>query len=553
MTSRTRMHLLSAALVSAAACTGTIGDPLPSDAPTPAPDAATCDGIEPGDAPIRRMTRTEYDNTVRDLLGDTTDPARDFVPEEEALGFNNQAKTLGVTQILAEEYMEASEKIAARAVQKLPALVGCDPAKIGDDACASTFIASFGERAFRRPLEKDEVSRLMGVFDWGRQQNDFATGIRLVVEAMLQSPHFLYRVELGMPDPVAPGVVKLTPWETASRLSYLLWNSMPDDQLFAAAEQGKLSSPADVEAQARRMLDDPRARHAVENFDFQWLGLRNIETLNKDPKTYPDYDPSLRPLWRNETLAFLDYVVFDGEGDLGTMLTAPYSMMNEQLASFYGVSGLKGAGFQRVELDPKQHAGFLTQASVLAVNAKPNQSSPVHRGKFVREQLLCQLLPPPPNNIQIKAPDPDPNATTRERFSEHSTNPACAGCHHLMDPIGFGFESYDGVGKWRDSDQGLPIDASGAIYESEDVDGPFDGPVELAHKLAESDQVRACVVKQWFRFGYGRAEEKADSCSLSKIQEAFRASGYNIKELLVALTQTDAFLYRRAVTPGGAP
>jgi hypothetical protein len=547
---RARLGLLLSAVLSAAACTGTIGE-APNDEPKPTTQTDdACTGIEPGDSPIRRMTRTEYDNTVRDLLGDTTEPARDFVPEEEALGFNNQASTLGVTQILAEEYMDASEKIAARAVSHLDTLVGCDPKAKGDDVCATAFIASFGKRAFRRPLAPDEITRLQGVFTWGREQSGFATGIRLVIEAMLQSPHFLYRVELGMPEPVAPGVVKLGPWETASRLSYLLWNSMPDDELFAAAEGGRLATPKDIEAQARRMLDDPRARRAVENFHFQWLGLRNIETLNKDPATYPKYDPKLRPLWKDETLAFLDYVVFDGEGDLTTMLTAPYSMMNEELATFYGVSGPKGEGFERVSLDPDEHAGFLTQASVLAVNAKPNQSSPVHRGKFVREQLLCQLLPPPPNNIEIKAPDPALNATTRERFAEHSKNPACAGCHRLMDPVGFGFEHYDGIGLYRDLDEGLPIDASGRINGSEDVDGPFDGPVELAHELARSEQVRSCVTKQWFRFGYGRPEQEADTCSLRKVQDAFRASGYNIKELLVALTQTDAFLYRKATTGG---
>ncbi len=269
---------------------------------------------------------------------------------------------------------------------------------------------------------------------------------------MLQSPRFLYRVEMGMPDLLTgqPDVTALDSWEVATRLSFLLWSSIPDEELFAAAEADALGDAASIEKQARRMLEDPRARDAVANFHEQWLGLGKIGTLNKDVAVYPTYTPALRPLWEKETLSFLDHVVFDDDkGDVKTMLTAPYSMMNADLAAFYGVSGPKGAAFERVDLDPAQRAGLLTQASLLAVNSKPNQSSPIHRGKFVRERLLCQTLAPPPNNVNIQPPEVDPTATTREKFSQHSSDPACAGCHRLMDPIGFGFESYDGIGQFR--------------------------------------------------------------------------------------------------------
>jgi hypothetical protein len=514
-------------------------------------EVLNCDAIEPGDAPIRRMTRAEYNNTVRDLLGDDSRPASSFVPEEEALGFNNQATSLGVTQLLAEQMMNAAEAISAKAVSDLSALMPyCDPATAGEDACATMFIDRFGKRAFRRPVTPDEAARFFQLFAWGRATYDFASGLGLVIQAMLQSPHFLYRVEMGMPDPVEADVVPLGPYEIASRLSYLLWNSMPDDDLFAAADAGELVTKDQIAAQARRMLEHPRARQAVANFHSQWLKLTHIETVAKAQATYPLYHDGLRSLWKQETEAFLEHVVFDGEGDVATLLSAPYSMMNAELAAFYGVANPpSGEAFERVDLDPNERAGLLTQASLLAVNAKPNQSSPVHRGKFVREMLLCQLLPPPPNNVEIKPPEVKPGVTTRERFKEHSANPECASCHVLMDPIGFGFENYDGIGLWRDKDQGLPVDAGGALFATKDIDGTFNGAVELAKRLAESAEVRQCVATQWFRFGYGRAEGKTDACAMAEIQGAFAASGDNIKELLVGLTQTEAFLYRHKPDP----
>jgi hypothetical protein len=535
------------ATMALASCEGHIGDPPSTDlgeAKSP-----QCTGIVPGKSPIRRMTRFEYNNTVRDLLGDDSQPASAFVPEEEAMGFDNQATALGVTQILAEQYMVAAEKIAASAAKQMDQLLPCDPVKDGETVCAKKFIETFGKRAYRRPLTADEADRLFTkVFAWGLKERDFSMGIQLVIQAMLQSPHFLYRVEFGMPDPVEGDVVPLTHHEIASRLSYMLWGTMPDDELFAAADAGKLGTKEEVAAQARRMLDDPRAHQAVANFHAQWLGLTHLDNVNKDPKTYPRYNEELRPLWRQETLAFLDDVIFQGDGKVSTLFTAPYTMMNADLAAFYDVEGgPSGDAFEKVSLDPEKHAGFLTQASILAANAKPNQSSPVHRGKFVRERLLCQTLPPPPNNVVITPPEVTPDATTRERFTEHSTNPACSYCHKKMDPIGFGFEHYDGVGLWRDTDQGQPVDDSGEIVETRGIDGPFKGVVELSRKLAQSEEVRQCVATQWFRFAYGRVEGEDDQCSMGQLQEAFAASGYDVKELLVALTQTDAFRYRRAV------
>lgn len=543
------------------ACTGQFGDlPTTGGDEDEEVESPLCTSIEPGESPLRRMTRLEYDNTVFDLLGDDSRPASGFAREEESLGFNNQAAALVVSPLLAEQYMIASEGIAARASGKLLAEVPSCLGAAGGAACRDelrAFIASFGKRAFRRPLADDEIAELEALFQrgtaLGEVEGDARTGLELVLQAMLQSPHFLYRVELGMPDPVEGDVVPLTPYEIASRLSYLLWGTMPDDALFAAAERGELATAEQIKAQAERMLEDDRAREAVKNFHRQWLGLAKIDEIaagGKDPSLYPDYRDELLPLFQAETEAFLDHAIFVDDASVTELFTAPYSMMNRELAEFYGIEGgPKGSAFERVELDPSQRAGFLTHAGLLALYAKPNRSSPVHRGRFVRQSLLCQIPPPPPDMVP-EPPMVDPTKTTREQFAQHVSDPNCRSCHAMLDPIGFGFEHYDALGRWRDRENGIPIDASGELTQT-DVDGPFDGAVELAHRLAQSEQVRACVVKQWFRFGYGRAEQREDACSVAQVNQAFEASRFNIKALLVALTQTDAFRYRHAVVAEG--
>lgn len=528
-------------------------DPTTGADDTGGPEELDCARPQPGASPVRRMTRTEYNNTVRDLLGDKTEPAKKFPAEEESLGFNNNADTLVVAPILAEHYQNAAEKLAEAAVaDHLPALLGgCNPASLGEQTCAQKFVTSFGPLVYRRPLAADEVDALLNVFSAGLEQFDFKTGIRLVLTTMLQSPHFLYRVEFGAPLDGETEVRKVAPYELASRLSYFLWGSMPDAALFKAAASGQLETREQVAAQARRMLKDPKARSAVHDFHGQWLELKHIEEVQKDPDMYPEFDPELRPLLRAEADAFLDHVIWDGAGDLDTMLLAPYTFLNQELAAFYGVPGPMTDAFERVDLAPGRASGFLTQGGLMAVQAKVNQSSPIHRGKFVRERLLCQFIPPPPDNVDITPPEVDQSLPTRERFQQHSDDPLCSGCHHLMDPIGFGFEHFDGIGKWRDEEAGQPIDASGEIIAAK-VTGTFDGVPELAAMLVDSPEVEACMTRQWFRFAYGRGETNKDECILDELEDAFSKSGRNIQDLLVALTQTDAFMYRAHTGEGDA-
>ena len=536
--------LSSAAL---AACVGELGD-APGGVATPLPPVkpqACGVVIQPGSSPIRRMNRFEYNNTVRDLLGDTTHPAADFGAEEEALGFNNNAANLVTSSALAEKYMLAAEGIAERATATMSSVVACDPVAMGEDPCAQQFIATFAPRAFRRPVAKEEADMLFGVYQAGRADADFRTGIEMVIEVALQSPAFLYRVEFGLAAAAGEQVVRLDSWEAATRLSYFLWGSMPDPELFAAAEAGELATAAQIAAQARRMLDEPHARDATGDFHQQWLHYDRVASVGKDTTLFPAWSPAVGQLMRAETAAFLDHVVFDDEGSLQALLTAPYSFMNKDLAAFYGIVGPAGDTFERVDLDPTQRAGILTTGTLLTINAHSNQTSPVHRGKLVREGLFCTTMPPPPKDVKIEVPEPTPGSTARERFAEHSGNPACSGCHELMDGIGFGFENYDAIGRYRVMEDGKIIDATGAIAKS-DVDGNFDGAVEMSKKLAGSHQVERCYTTQWFRYAYGRGESTDDTCTLTALGDKFAASGGDIKELIVAMTQTDAFLYRKA-------
>jgi hypothetical protein len=535
---------------SLAACEGRVGDAKPGFLPpATTAGASACEGVEePGPSPIRRMTRFEYDNTVRDLLGDTSQPARDFAPEEQANGFDNNAAALVVSGLLGEQYLKAAESLSTAA--DLAKLVPCDPTVDGELACATHFVKSFGKRAYRRPPDAEQVDSLVQVWKEARSEASFEVAIRTVLQAMLQSPYFLYRVERAVNDATPPSAgettVPLDGWEMASRLSYFLWATMPDDALFAAAEKGELATPAQIEAQARRMLSDPRARAVVADFHDQLFDLTTLDTVTKADPAFTD---AVRADLKTETRLFLDDA-FWRDGRLDTFFTAPWTFVSAPLADLYGVTGAPASGFVKVATDPSRRAGLLTQGTFLAVHARPDQSSPIHRGKFVREKLLCQPIPPPPNGAKLNAPAPDPDTSTRHRFEQHESDPVCASCHHLMDPIGFGFEHYDPIGRWRDVDGKTPVDATGKILDAYDVNGAFDGAIELQERLRRSGQVRSCVVTQWFRYGYGRDVSTLDRCTIQALGASFAKSGYDLRELLVALTQTPAFRLRRV--DGGA-
>ncbi len=503
----------------------------------------TTASTNPGPSPLRRLTNDEYDNTVADLLGDTTAPATGFPgPTTSASDYDTYASGLGVSSTHAEDYLYAAEALATTAVANLTTLMGCDATTQGEQACTQSFVQSFGQRVFRRPLSDAEVARYVGLEATERATHSYSDSIRLVLEAFLVAPAFLYRVELGQSG-ASGALVKLTSWEMASRLSYLLIGSMPDKELFRAAGNDELTDPANIESQARRLLADPRARTAFRRFADQWLELRSIESMQKEASLFAGWDPSLAPLMKQEADQVLDSVVWDQGGDARNLFTTDYTFVNGPLATFYGVPNVTGDAFTRVSLDTTQRRGILTLAGVEAAHAKSTQTLPARRGKFVFLKLFCESLGDPPPNATAVAPQRTPDMTARQYFTLVEQQSACGGCHKVLDGIGFGLENYDAVGQWRTLDVGSPIDPTGAIVGT-DVDGSFTGGVGLSSLVAKSTQVTQCMAKQFFRFAAGRAETDADAHSLEQLGAAFGARGFDLRELVVAFTQTDAFLYK---------
>jgi hypothetical protein len=548
-----------AMLLAGASCTGRIGSVGSGGADdTVGPPGTTTGGGTPDlsvamisaeshpVAPLRRLSRVQYNNTVHDLLGDTSRPADTFQAEEVLGTYAGAAALARVSPIAADQYRTAAENLAASAVKNLSTLASCTPTDTAsEDVCAQKFITDFGLRAYRRPLTADEVAGKLDVFHKVRAAGDFSFGIQAVVAALLQSPHFLYRAELTPPGATVGSVVALGPYQIASRLSYFLLNTMPDQELFTAAQENRLTTPADVETQARRLLKDPRARDSVTQFFSEWLIVDALDDLSKDATLFPDFNDTLKAAMKEETLRFTTATVMDGDGLFNTLLTSSQSFANAPLGKLYGVSA--GANFGPVTLDPTQRSGLLTQASLLSRTAHDDSNSPTRRGKFVRDSFMCQSPPPPPPGIP-PLPTLKTGQTARERYQMHVANATCATCHTLMDPVGFGFENYDPVGKFRTMDGGKPVDASGEILQSEDLDGKFNGVIDLSKRLVGSNNVRTCIAKQWFRYALGRTEDTGDAASIKTAVDAFAPAG-DLRELIIATTKTDSFRSRVVEVP----
>jgi hypothetical protein len=527
----------------------TTGTTLPPSSGGPTAGVAACGQRRIGVSPLRRLTSAEYDATVKDLLADATAPSQAF-PQQPRSGtgtFSSDAAGLTVAPIVIESYMTAAEQLAATAAKSLGTLLGCSPAGAAEESCVRQFLERFGKRAYRRPLAAQEVTDLLALYKTIRTKRDVPRSVEVTLRAILQSPHFLYRLELGSNGP-AGTAVQLTPHEIATRLAYGLTGSMPDDMLFAAADAGALKSADQIVAQARRLLGGARAKAVLSRFLGEWMEIDSLPSVDKSTKIYPDFSALKDPMGR-ETQAFVNHVLWERDGRLDTLLTAPVTFVDAALAKLYGVAGVTGTTLKRVDLDPAQRAGLLTQPSVLSVHGRPDQSDPILRGKLVRTQLLCQTLPNPPGDVMLNVKEPEPGTTTRQRFAQHRADPKCASCHTLIDPVGFGFESYDGIGRFRTSDGSLPVDNEGELTATRDLDGKFRGAPELARKLAGSGEVRDCMTSQSFHFLFGRPAVGDDSCSMAVAGKAFAGSGYDLRELVIGLVQTDAFQYRIA---GGA-
>jgi hypothetical protein len=498
------------------------------------------------DALLRRLTHSQYNHTVRDLLGDQTGPTMQFPPEDFVNGFLNQSRGQSISPLLEEAYSNAAEKLAQAAFLggDTHGLLSCKPSP----ECRKRFVREFGLKTFRRPLEPEEQQRYESLL---AKEPDFLKGAQLVVEAMLQSPNFLFWINTTS-DP------KLKAWATASRLSYSVWDTMPDAELFAAAKRGELATRAGVEKQVRRMLSDPRAKESLDEFVSQWLRFDRLTTASKDRRKFPYFTRETANAMITEARTFVSDLVWN-DGDFMDLFRANYGYISPELARIYGVPA-PARDFERVAFPANsERAGILGQGLFLALTAKPEDSSPTARGLFVREQFLCQHVPDPPPGVNTNLPpvtEAKPQ-TNRDRMSEHTTNASCATCHKLMDAVGFGLEKFDAIGARREQ---MVLEFRKKSYEDEDEDGKhpvpkriitlplntnayvagipnseFSSPQQLGAVLANSPQCQECVVKQYFRFQAGRHETAADRPLIRFVTGNFRNSGFRFKELILSL------------------
>jgi mono/diheme cytochrome c family protein len=646
----------------------------------------------PGRVTLRRLNRSEYNRTIRDLVGIDFHPADDFPTDDVGYGFDNIGDVLSMPPILLEKYLNAAEKIVAKAFEgELPPIdthkysakelktndkaelapsqrnpnfqiwnlqeVGAvyvthnvprdgeliiratvfakpkgqdtngDPVKmavrldgkdintqrIGFNAPApletktsvkagshqiafaflnpspkdtaadkkkTLFVGSveivnppdvpkkpetysrimigqkdvhsrerareilnvFAKKAWRRPVSRNEIDRLLKLYDLGQKQGEsFDKSVELAIQAVLVSPHFLFRVEADRPADRPDNSYALNDWEIASRLSYFLWSTQPDDELFRLAEQGKLRDPAVREAQVRRMLKDPKALALVEDFGDQWLNLRLLQSVQPSKNEYPNYDQSLNSAMRRETELFFDCIMREDRSIL-EFLDSDYTFLNERLAKHYGISGVTGEQFRKVKLTDHNRGGVLTQASVLTLTSNPTRTSPVKRGKWILENMLAAPPPnPPPDVPDLKEGDAALTGSLRQRMEQHRANPNCATCHQKMDPLGFGFENFDGIGAWRTKDGKFPIDASGELPSGQ----KFNGPAELKAILkSKEDQFRKCLAEKMLTFALGRGLESPDKATVATISKSVGNDGNRFSRLVVEIVQSDAFVRR---------
>ena len=502
---------------------------------------------DPGRVTIHRLSRVEYNNTVRDLLGVTNQPADKFPADGGGGGgFDNNADTLFVPPILLEKYLEAAGEILAAAPMSLfverPGLLK------SKSAAARKNIELFAARAFRRPVEKVEADALLGLFEQATKRGEsFENAVKHACKAVLVSPHFLFRIEKdrGVKEPY-----RLNDYELASRLSYFLWSSMPDAELFTLAARNQLHESATLEAQVKRMLRDPKARALAENFAGQWLRVRELKTtVQPDPGRFRKFTPELREAMYAEAIEFFAAMIRE-DASLLTLLDSDFTFLNEALAQHYGLTNLNitGAQLRRVNLPDKNRGGVLGMGAVLTLTSYPQRTSPVLRGKWVLEELLGQPPPPPPPDAGgLPAEDAPKNGLTfRQRLEEHRKKPQCAGCHSRLDPLGFGLENFDAIGRWRTKIGAAPVDATGLMSSGE----KFTGPAELKQLLlARKDDFARNVTERMLAYALGRGVEFHDMPSLATITDTLKHDGYRSSTLVTEIVKSYPFQFRRDAAP----
>lgn len=483
---------------------------------------------------VRRLNRVEYDNTVRDLLGTSLSPARLFPTDTHALGFDNVADALTLSPAQVALYELAVDDLVAdvRARGWTP-MLACAP----DRACVEQSLPGFVRRAWRRPSTVEDIAGLLALYDAAGEPDE---GAAQVLRAVLLSPWFLFRIER---DPASAVTHRVSDYELASRLSYFLWSSMPDDALLDAAADGTLSDAEGLAAQVRRMLDDDKAASLVEHFAGQWLHVRLLDDIFRDDTRF-SFDEELRASMRTE-LRLLVTSFLEEDRDLRELLTTTTTFADRRLASLYGIASAPFDGFVELDLSSRPRAGLLTTAGWLALTSPPFRTSPAQRGKFVLSQLLCRPPPPPPPGATV-VEDAPKTGTTRERLEAHVADPQCAACHASIDPIGFAFEHYDAVGAWRDEDANGVVQTDGVLPTGE----AFGDALELVEILADDPAFVSCTVRQIYTFARGRAPGPEDAVVLGDIVDEVAEGGYGLRSAFEAVATSEAFaLRRREVTP----
>jgi hypothetical protein len=494
---------------------------------------------------MRRLLARQYTNAVAALVGPDAATFAKAPDDISAEGFDAiGAATLTPSDSAYTQYEKSARLIADKVVSdvtKLPALVGCTPSSPADAACYETFVKKFGRRAFRRTLTPEEVTRYVNVamVTAGRYKNANA-GIAHTITAFLQSPNFLYQVEVGEVDPDESSRKKLTGPEVATRMAFFLTDRPPDDTLLDLAEAGKLKTKEEIRAAAQQLVEREEAKAALDAFYSERFKLRQLDSLAKDMTLFPNYKPELAQAMKQESLLLLRDVVWTSNVDYRGIFTADYAFVNKDLAALYGTAPVTTTGFEKRML-PENRRGVFGQASFLAIESHPGTTSPTRRGRFVSERMLCAEIPPPPPGVVTELPPPTPGVpqTMRQRLAVHNENPSCASCHVRMDGIGLALENFDALGGFRTHDQNLPIDASGEVFGV----GKFDGLDGLNQLVVAQPDLHRCWVRSLYRHATGHFEAEADEDALLDVDTRFEDSNYRLKQLLVEIVTSDAFRF----------
>ncbi|MFL5320624.1 MAG: DUF1588 domain-containing protein [Myxococcaceae bacterium] len=536
MRSLTRGALIVAIAAALAGCQGLADFQPLSKSDKPNQVELPADAVV-GVSGARRLTRLEYDATLKDLLGDDTQGGFQQLPEDVTDPFDNDYRTQTASSTLISAAEQLAQDAATRLLAspaKLDYLLQCTPQSPTDAACLTKFIKTFGRRALRRPLTDDEVARFLTLQSYAAETNDFNTGIELVIRAILQEPEFLYRIEIGTPVAEKPGVDALNGYEIATRLSYFLWGSTPPDWLIAQAEAGQLATTDQIRDAAQKLVADPKARARVNRFHALWLGYHQLP-----------HPQDLTAALKSESDALVDRIVFDEKADYLELFKSPETFLTPMLATHYGLPQPTDPNGSWVSYGASGRKGILSQGAVLSQGTKFSDTSPTLRGKWVRNRLLCMEIPPPPPTVNVDVPPTSSSSQCKkDRYIAHANVGSCASCHGMMDPIGFGLEQYDNAGRFRTSEAALPqcgIDGNGTVSGM----GDFNGPAGLADLLMNSGQLEGCVVKQVYRFAMGRREAIADTALLEKLTDEFKGQNRAFDQLLVDFVTDNTFAYRQ--------